>query len=158
MTPLPADVMAALTDPKIVTLTLYGETRNQPIEGQIAVGCVIRNRVEDGRWGSSFRSVCLARWQFSCWMPEGGQANHDVVMAAARLMAISDRLPEDPLLKQCAWIAQGVMGEWILDTVRLATHYYAPASMVPANTVPKWAAGRVPVAKKGQHLFFANVA
>lgn len=154
---LPSDIVAALTDPQIVTLTLYGETRGEPIEGQIAVGCVIRNRVETGRWGASYAKVCLAPWQFSCWRPEGGRENYETVVAAAQMLARSTTLPENPRLRQCAWVAQGVIGAWILDTVREATHYYAPAAMVPAGTAPKWAAGLTPVAKKGSHLFFAGV-
>lgn len=154
---LPSDIVAALTDPQLLTLTLYGETRGEPIEGQIAVGCVIRNRVQIGRWGASYAKVCLAPWQFSCWRPEGGRDNYETVIEAAQMLAKSTTLPDDALLRQCAWVAQGVIGAWILDTVREATHYYAPAAMVPAGSVPKWAINLTPVAKKGQHLFFAGV-
>lgn len=157
MMPMPSDALAALTDPQLVTLTLYGEARGEPIEGQIAIGCVIRNRVHVGRWGGSYAKVCLAPWQFSCWRPEGGRANYETVVAAAEMLARSTTLPDDPLLRQCAWVAQGVIGAWILDTVRDATHYYAPDAMHPAGAVPKWAVGLVPAARTGRHLFFAGV-
>ena len=156
-TPLPSDIVAALTDPQILTLTLYGETRGEPIEGQIAVGCVIRNRVDTGRWGASYAKVCLAPWQFSCWRPEGGKDNYETVLEAAELM-LKGTLPDDALLRQCAWIAQGIIGKWILDTVQDATHYFAPSGMRPQGSVPKWAVNQIPVTKKGAHLFFSGIA
>lgn len=157
MKSIPSDVLAALTDPQILTLTIFGEARGEPIEGQIAVGCLIRNRVDVGRWGASYAKVCLAPWQFSCWRPEGGRANHAVVVEAAEMLARSTTLPEDPLLRQAAWVSQGVIGRWIQDTTRDATHYYAPAAMVPPGAVPRWAVGLTPVVTLGRHLFFAGV-
>lgn len=155
--PLPSDLIAALTDAQIACLTIYGESRGEPIEGQIAIGCVIRNRVHMGRWGASYAKVCLSPWQFSCWRPEGGKANYDTVIAAAELLAKSTTLPDDMLLRQCAWVSQGVIGQWIMDTVRDATHYYNPAAMTPRGSVPKWAVGLVPAVRRGSHLFFAGV-
>ena len=56
-----------------MTLAVYFEARDQPIEGQIAVAQVILNRVEDERWpdsvcevvkqGGEKRNAC----QFSFW-------------------------------------------------------------------------------------------
>lgn len=154
---LPSAIIAALTDAQILCLTLYGEARGEPIEGQIAVGCVIRNRVDTGRWGASYAKVCLAPFQFSCWRREGGAENYETVMAAAEMLARSTTLPDDARLRQCAWVSQGVIGRWILDTVQDATHYYAPASMVPRGSVPKWAIGQTPVVTLHRHLFFAGV-
>lgn len=154
----PRASIASLTDPQIVAVTLYGEARGEPIEGQIAVGCVLRNRYHTGRWGSSYAKVCLAPWQFSCWQPEGGRANYDEVLALARELATATVVPENALFRQCAWIAHGIIGEWICDTVRDATHYYAPDAMVPAGAVPKWAANKRPAVTIGRHLFFAQVA
>ena len=35
-----------LPDDAVLGLTLYGEARGEPIEGQIAVACCIKNRVQ----------------------------------------------------------------------------------------------------------------
>jgi len=153
---LSTEIIAALTDPQIVTLTLWGETRGERIGSQIAVGCVIRNRVQVGRWGASYARVCLAPWQFSCWRPEGGLANYAAVVAAAEQLAKSTTLPDDAMLRQCAWVAQGVIGHWIQDVVKDATHYYAPAAM--GGKVPAWAVNRTPVAAFGGHQFYAGIA
>ena len=152
---LPSDLVAALTDAQLLVLTIYGEARGEPIEGQIAVGCTIRNRVQTGRWGASYAKVCLAPWQFSCWRPEGGRANHQVVVAAAEMLAKSTTLPEDAALRQCAWVGQGVMGHWIQDTVRDATHYLTADLL--ASAPPRWAVNQTPVARVGRHVFFAGI-
>jgi hypothetical protein len=156
MTRIPSDLVAALTDVQIVVLTLYGEARGESIESQIAVGCVIRNRLHTGRWGASYAKVCLAPYQFSCWRPEGGKANHETVLRAAEQLARSTTLPEDQALRQCAWVAQGIMGQWIADTVRESTHYVT-ADLFRAAP-PKWAAGKLPACTVGGHVFFAGVA
>ena len=156
MSHLPSDVVAALTDPQLLTLTLYGEARGEPIEGQIAVGCVIRNRVEVGKWGASYAKVCLAPWQFSCWTPQGGKANYEATIRAAEQLARSVTLPDDPLLKQCAWVAQGIIGYWIQDTVKEATHYVTGA-MFEARP-PRWAVNQIPVAQIAGHVFFRGIA
>lgn len=149
--------VAVLTDPQILTLTLWGEARNQGVLGQIAVGCVIRNRVDDGRWGRSYADVCLAPWQFSCHRPEGGKANYDAVLAHAERMATQQTLPDDLMLRQCAWVAQGIIGQWIADITHDATHYYSPSAMRPKGAVPAWAQGQVPVAAFSDHIFFRGI-
>jgi N-acetylmuramoyl-L-alanine amidase len=161
---LPADFVAALTEPQILTVTLWGETRGEPIEGQIAVGCVIRNRVNadlgnDNKpdwWGEGYAGVCLKPWQFSCWIPQGGRENYELVMATAKTIATSTRLPDDLMLRQCAWVAQGIIVGWIQDTVKGATQYYNPKAMVPRGRVPDWAMNKTPVVVKGDHQFFAG--
>lgn len=156
-TPLPNEMIAALTEPQILTLTLFGEARGEPIEGQIAIGCLIRNRLETGRWGASYSKVCLAPWQFSCWTPKGGQHNHDLVISMAKELATSQQVPDDINLRQCAWVSMGVIGAWVQDTTHDATHYYAPSAMTPAGTVPTWAINQQPVATIGRHLFFRGI-
>jgi len=157
MTPLPDAEIAALTDPQIMTLTLFGEARGEPIEGQIAVACLIRNRKDTGRWGGSYAKVCLAPWQFSCWKKEGGAENHALVLSMAHELATSPQVPEDILLRQCAWVSMGVIGGWIKDTTHEATHYYAPKAMKPLGKVPNWAINQTPVATIGNHLFFRGI-
>ena len=77
-------VRAALDDWQALTLTLYGEASAEPIEGKVAVGCVVRNRVQTpNRYGSTYRAVCHQRAQFSCWWTFGGVPNYRRVMAPA---------------------------------------------------------------------------
>jgi hypothetical protein len=149
-------LLKPLSDEAILGLTLYGEARGEPIEGIIAVGCVIRNRVRkdlkgDTRpdwWGETYRGVCLAKWQFSCWTPKGGEDNfHTVIQAAKGLLA---KTPATPLLEQCAWVALGISRGAILDTVKGADHYHT----VQMQPRPAWAQQFVPITQVRRHLFY----
>ena len=152
-----SEVVAVLSDPQILTLTLWGEARGEDVRGQVAVGSVIRNRFHDGRWGGSYADVCLAPWQFSCWRPEGGKAIDEAVLAHARHMASQNVVPEDQALRQCAWVAHGIIGAWLADLTKGATHYYSPKAMVPKGSVPAWARDEAPIAIVGDHLFFKGI-
>ena len=139
-----------LSDDALLSLTIYGEARGEPLEGQIAVACCVRNRRRDPdhRWGETYRAVCLQPSQFSCWSPAGGVTNHDTVLQAARsLLTKADVVP---LLDQAAWVALGISRGAILDTVRGANHYHT-ASLVPR---PAWTKGRTPLLQKGGHVFY----
>lgn len=153
---------AALTDFGALTITLFGETAIEPIEGKIAVGNVIRNRVKVPRkFGATFRAVCHARAQFSCWWTFGGVENHARVMALARSFARSEPLPLTAsallVFQECGFIAEGIIGGQLRDNTRGATHYYAPAAMVPRDRVPDWAVGLTPVAVTKHHRFYVGV-
>lgn len=146
----------ALTETQIVLLTLWGEGRGEPRAGREAIASVIRNRVVWGKWGDSYARVCLAPWQFSCWRAAGGRSNYDAVMGMAQALARGSEIT-DPIIRECGWIATGVIGAWLRDETRGATHYYNPDAMVPVGSVPKWALNLVPVATIGSHLFFRGV-
>ena len=47
--------------------TIYGEARGESIETMLAVGWVIRNRLQVKRHGKNYRNVVLQPKQFSCW-------------------------------------------------------------------------------------------
>ena len=47
--------------------TIYGEARGESIETMLAVGWVIRNRLQAKHYGSTYKDVVLQPKQFSCW-------------------------------------------------------------------------------------------
>jgi len=156
------EVRDRLTDFDALCLTLFGEARGEPVEGVIAVGCVIRNRLlTPRRFGSTIKAVCHARAQFSCWWRFGGMQNYERVYAMARAILELRELPLGPayrpIYQECCFIGEGIIGSQLRDRVKAATHYYAPAAMVPRGRVPDWADGLSPSAKVGGHLFFAGV-
>jgi N-acetylmuramoyl-L-alanine amidase len=142
----------ALTDHHALACTLWGETRGESIEGKIAVANVIRNRLKSGRWGDTYRDVCLWPWQFSCWKPQGGKENYEQTRRMAYRLT-QDEKPDDNVLRECLWIAHGMVGEWIQDSVKGATHYHT-ADMNPR---PYWANGKTPVCAIGKHLFYKGI-
>ena len=137
-------MLASLNDRTILALTLFGETRGEPIDGQIAVACVIRNRVQDRRWPNDYRDVCLQPKQFSCW--NDGDPTQPAVIQAAQEARNGQHTP---VMLQLLWIAQGIDDGFVLDQVRGANHYHSDAIATPA-----WAASMILTAKKGRHVFY----
>lgn len=152
-----SEVRAALDDYHALALTMYGEARGEAVEGQLFVGCVIRNRVKSPRrFGDTYTKVCTARAQFSCWWPFGGRENYALVMARARAIVDADhaeRLPPDPILRQCLYLASGILSGELTDRAQGATHYLTRALWT--STPPAWAAGRSPLVQVGRHVGFA---
>ncbi len=154
-----------LTDRQALAFTMHFEAGGDNHEGEssveerLAVGCVVRNRLyTKNRWGKTYRTVCLAKLQFSCWNP-GPDANHLRLMAWAE--AFLDKAPTDPLLVETFWLADGIMTERALDHTNGATSYYAPAAMVPKGSKPSWVYRNgtevPPVATIGRQIFYKGV-
>jgi len=151
-----AEVKAGLTELHVTGLTIAGEAEGEPIEGKVFVGSVIRNRVKTpGRFGDSYDKVCLARSQFSCWWPWGGQANFEKVMARAR-MFVGDYAERPNLmtdvLRECLFVAEGIITNQLRDNSRSATHYMTKALF--KSNPPDWAKGKTPIVEVGAHVGF----
>lgn len=141
-----------LSEREVVALTIYGEARGEPLEGRVAVACVIRNRVRrPGWWGHGYREVCLKPAQFSCW--NATDPNRDVLEAASQRLQDGETSPGDTLWQECLWIADGVMADKITDRVGQATHYYE-SHIAP----PRWVDGATLVTVVAHHQFYTNVA
>ena len=139
-----------MTERDVVALTLYGEARGEPLEGQLAVASVLLNRKADGRWGQTFTSVCRAPWQFSCWnVTDPNRATLDRLAADLERGTVTDAA-----LRRCLWIADGIVAGVLPSTVKRATHYYATS----LRDTPRWAKTGTLVGRIGNHLFFEHVA
>lgn len=139
------------SDVDIIALTLWGEARNQGPEGRIAIANVIRNRVaaQQSHFGRTPREVCLKPKQFSCWIPEGGEDNHGVLMAT--VLHLSKGEPAGPLVRECQWIAKGLVDNAFVDNTHGATHYLVGDLF--QNNPPSWARDQRPLARIGAHVF-----
>lgn len=153
-------------DARALTLTLYGEGRGEPVEGRIAIGCVIRNRAAARYCGTTIAEVCLWPRQFSCWRATDGPANHAHLVALAWALYRGGVPPwsdvERAIYDETAWVASGLLERMIRDRVRGSRHYYAPAAMVPAGSRPAWSirdgVPLPPTAVVGRQWFFAGIA
>lgn len=142
-------ILAALarTPTWVVGMTIWAEARAEPIEGEVAVGCVIRNRLlRPQRFADTWEKVCFAKWQFSCWIPEGGVENYQMLMARCEA-ALAGR---SPWPAQQLWIAEGIISGAIEDRVSGADHYFASWM----KTWPAWAKGLTPTVVLGVHRFY----
>ena len=140
----------AAADLFMLTLTLYREARGEGTLGMIAVGCVIRNRVERNR--SSYYAECTKPLQFS----------------SITAKADSQLTLYPPTLDAYAKIAQGIIDGSLIDSTHGSTLYYAPDSIITGQTIlvdnkpipfPKiWNKGRVEIEGfVGRHLFLREV-
>lgn len=145
-------IRAALTEEQAVYLTLDGEAAGEPLDGQIGVACVIRNRAMNPRWwGRGYKGVCLAPSQFSCWWEDS--ANSVRLYSIAAGIVTGQPLGERTALAELRWIAGGVMSEQLLDRSNGADHYCTEALLQSARR-PSWSRGQVPVAGIAGHVFF----
>jgi N-acetylmuramoyl-L-alanine amidase len=141
-----------LSDRDVLALTLWGETRGEPIEGKVAVACVIRNRMASRRQAA--RDVCLAPMQFSCWQPLGGKANHDALQVLVDVLT-SGRAPSDAVVRECQWIADGVLSGACRDLVKGADHYVTTA-LLSSTKKPGWIRTMTFCATVGAHAFYRS--
>jgi len=146
-------LLDALGQVPILAITLWGEARSESLEGRVAVASVVRNRVLSGRFGRDYRAVCLAPWQFSCWGRKGGEQNHAAVMDAAGKVARGQGLT--PLLRECLWIAEGVIAGDLTDASHGADHYLTRA-LYDSPGAPVWARRYRVTAQVGRHVFLAS--
>lgn len=135
---------------EVMALTLYGEARGEPIEGQIAVANVIMNRMrEDTVKYKTVRDVCLEPKQFSCWNTT--DPNVQILVNLSSQLEKSTII--DPILEQCLYIARGVMKGYLRDNTK-AAKYYMTIDLFN-NGRPSWA--KVPSNTPkiiGNHVFF----
>lgn len=137
-----------LSNLEVLALTIYGEARGELIEGQVAVGCVIRNRVSNLR---NYKDVCFEKYQFSCW--NQNDPNYSILTELAGKIVIGGILDIDNLaLTQCHWVAQGIMNLFILDNTHGARNYMTTKLFVSGD-VPQWARAMKTSAVIGNHSF-----
>lgn len=73
MKPEHKKIFEALSDYQLMGLCIEREAGGEPMEGKIAVGTVVLERVDHRDWdGKTIREVVLKKWQFSWTMPEAG--------------------------------------------------------------------------------------
>jgi spore germination cell wall hydrolase CwlJ-like protein len=116
---------------------LYFEARGEPIEGQLAVGEVILNRVEDTRYPSSICKVVNQGTgrRFACQF---------TYTCDGKLETVHERKPYEMALK----IAKILLTTHERKLTRGSTHYHS-------NYVnPKWSKKFERVAKFGRHIFY----
>lgn len=127
----------SLDSERAVAATIWGEARGESYYGKVAVGWVIRNRVENpGWWGRDWISVCTKKWQFSCWWDS----------QASRVRFVNEN---DQRFVECLKAAREVMSDSQSDPTGGATHYYADTI-----ATPKWARDKTPTTKIGHHIFY----
>lgn len=146
------EVNATDSDIDTLTRTIWGEARNQGMEGMIAVAWCIRNRVDmdlhnDGKpdwWGEGYAGVCLRKWQFSCW--NAGDPNEPYLRGRKAIPGREYAEAHEAALAA----AHG----YEPDPTGGATHYYNPKAV---TKTPVWVRGAALTKQIGAHIFFKDV-
>jgi len=121
--------------------TCWGEARGEGAAGISALAWVIKNRAaKPGWWGKDIASVCLKKWQFSCWNADDPNAS--------KCAALDE---SNDAFRHIRDICSGVIEGRIPDSTHGATHYHTKA------VAPSWAATALPCAVIGNHLFYKGV-
>ncbi len=140
--------LADLPDRVVLALTIWGEARGEGVEGQLAVGNVVRNRLKRAinttpRW----RDICLAPKQFSCFNAD--DPNRVQILHAAEMLMTNAPTPE---LREALWIADGVVSGAAMDNTYGSLNYLT-ARLLESDHPPAWAVGKPILARIGRHVF-----
>jgi cell wall hydrolase len=122
---------------EIAAMTLWGEARGEPEDGQRAIAHVMVNRRATGRWGQTLLSVCLWPWQFSCWNPSDPNRKRMITLDAS-----------DPDLARYAGFLEGAETE--PDPTHGALYYKVSRLPWPRD----WGQVVQPTLIVGAHSFF----
>jgi N-acetylmuramoyl-L-alanine amidase len=98
--------------------TVVGEARGEPIEGQVGVANVIKNRAYASN--RSYQDVCLAPKQFSCWNP--GDPNFKVLQNLLSNLQYGNPISE-PEYRQCIAVVRAVQEGDFLDNTNGCKNY-----------------------------------
>ena len=106
-----------IDDLQCMTMNIYHEARGEPVQGQIAVGNVVINRVDDPAYPNTVCGVIYQNKQFS-WYSDGKP----------------DTIHYKGAFKEAAELSLMLLAGYIDDNTDGALHYYNPN-----EASPKWA-------------------
>ena len=158
--------MNAIAAISLIALTIIGEARMQPPEGQACLAWTIRNRMERSGW--SAEAVAFQQWQYLVWecdvvAPDYGLRQRWLICAAW------EQFPDNPWCMEPI-LAIGSSGYWeevwaIAEGVYFGlepppegcegvTHYDNPRFWPDNDGVPPWAAKMQLAGCIGDHCFW----
>jgi hypothetical protein len=111
-----------LSDREILARTLQAEAGNQGLQGMLAAGSVIMNRVNLPGYGNGLQDVILKPGQFSAWNKLTGYAG------GAQGQDMAAMTPSEQAYK----VAEMLLSGEYEDPTKGATHYYNPEISNPS--------------------------
>jgi|TARA_R110000796_G_scaffold13733_4_gene44249 spore germination cell wall hydrolase CwlJ-like protein len=128
-----------LDERTLLAITLQAEAGGEGLDGMLAAGSVIQNRVRSGKYGKGLRGVIMKPGQFSAWNSETGYAKGEGGLDMGSMSVPEAALKAADLL---------LAGDY-KDKTGGATHYYNDAVATPV-----WGAKAGGTWKRiGNHLF-----
>jgi N-acetylmuramoyl-L-alanine amidase len=143
------DIFGNLNDKQLIALAIYGEARGESMQGKIAVGSVILERVDKKGWmGKTIQEVCLKPYQFSCFLP------NDPNFPALKLIAENwnEKYKNSLSLQQCYNVSRGLIDGLIQRTPEIVQHHITQYKTV--NCKASWADKMKLIMTIGNHQFY----
>lgn len=122
---------------RIISYTIYAESRGEPFKGKVAVAAVIHTRSKLLK--TPLHEICLQPKQFSCWNEIKGVPEHYATGARLNPHDIKARTECYGL----AWILIAGTQKW-----EHLTHFYNPSKVIP-----EWAGALNDSRMIGNHVF-----
>lgn len=129
-------------DMDLLIAVIRGEAESEPFMGKLAVGCVVRNRVQHKRWPITYREVILQKGQFCCFFPRFLRAN------------IFRHYPSQLWWRECKFAAWGILKNCVGDVTDGANLYWNPDVIEK----PNWDWSKIEMLNKiGNHQFCREI-
>ena len=133
----------AIEDNKILLARIiFAEAAGEFYSGKVAVGWVVRNRVESRKFPNTYWGVIFQRAQFSGVNSKLWKLTYDLKKMTAYQFSV---------WQDCLKIAQDVIEDKVSDPTHGADHYYNPSLVSPS-----WAKKMEPIITIGNHLFLKS--
>ena len=124
---------------------IYFEARDQPLIGQLAVGQVAMNRVEDDRYPDN---MCDVITQGKIDNPLNAPVLRDQCQFSFYCDGKSDQPQDEAAFRIAAKLATGIVRKDWIDPTEGATHYHS----VDVN--PSWAKAMIKEVRIEDHIFY----
>jgi len=131
------------TEQMIMARVIFGEGRSLPQKGRVAIGWVVRNRINDSRWANNYHDVILEPKQFSAFNKY--DENFEFVKNP-----FTDETQIDEW-RECHEVARKVMQNEVEDSADGANHYFS--NFIPDPYWTKWKRAKFKI-QIGNTLFY----
>jgi spore germination cell wall hydrolase CwlJ-like protein len=141
--------MHAATMPDLLAITtILAEAGNQPFEGMVAVGEVIRNRTKR-RYNSdgTIMGTLMLPWQFSCW-------NNDMTNRRWIIKTINNLTLNHLLKEEVVGLAIKAWSDSYITSLTAGAVLYHNVHVAPSWSL---AANVVKLIQIGDHLFYNEI-
>lgn len=133
----------------LLALLIFGEARGEPIEGQVGVANVVKNRVKQRV--STWKYEILKPKQFSCFNSNDPNRAYLENLVEKGPIILSGK--EAKIWEQCLWISEGILLDKLLDNTKGANHYLTKELFNNLGKRPEWADPKKITTILGGHVF-----
>jgi len=132
-----------------LALNIYHEARNQPVVGQVAVGQVTLNRVNDSRFPDNICEVVMQGPHKKSWKDKTKMIPvRNLCQFSWYCDGKSDTIRDIKTYRKIYRLAIILIAGWSIDITDGATHYHAD------YVTPEWAKTKTRTAKIEDHIFY----